>query len=88
MNPIEFFIFVGSSAPLRSVCLSHDKKNILVGTQTCEILQFNKKNNKTFCQAEANSLSENDLILKSMASGHFKNELWGLATRPETHYDG
>ena len=23
-----------------------------------------------------------------MVSGHFKNELWGLAVRPETHQDG
>ena len=88
---IVFFLYIftsGGSAPLRSLCLSYDKKHILVGTQTCEILEFSRRNNNNFCQAEVKSLTDNDLIMNSMVSGHFKNELWGLAVRPETYQDG
>ena len=51
-------IRTGGVAPVRSVCLSPDMKNILVGTQTCEILEYSRADNDVITKSEGKTLSE------------------------------
>lgn len=48
----------GGVAPVRSVCLSPDMKKILVGTQTCEILEYSRADNDVITKSEGKTLSE------------------------------
>ena len=43
---------------MRSVCLSYDMKQILVGTQTCEILEYSRVDGDVITKTEAKTLLE------------------------------
>ena len=58
------------NSAIRAVCMSVDKKKILVGTQACSILE-------TSIEKESNDNNPVELVI-----GHFKEEVWGLAVRP------
>jgi len=69
---------VHTSPPVRAVCLSGDGRQILVGTQECEIAVFSLPNNGKFTEAA----SEVEPQRQTLVKGHWKGELWGLAVRP------
>lgn len=77
-----------SPPPVRAVCMSSSGKKIVVGTQTCEILEFVRRDGDVFSKPELQNLSEDQLMATSLVTGHFKNELWGLAVKPGTGNDG
>ena len=52
----------------RAVCVSENMKKLLIGTQRCSILEI-----------ELPSTGES---FNTLVSGHFKDEVWGLAVRP------
>ncbi len=64
--------------PVRSVCLSGNKQKCLVGTQSCEILEFTLKTGRFGDRNK--SLTE--VVSKLVVCGHYKDELWGLGIRP------
>lgn len=56
-----------SVPPVRSVCLSVDGKKVLVGTQSCEILEYTLPNSQQF------TVAENPVVeAKSLVIGHYK----------------
>ncbi len=72
------------SASVRSVAISADKARILVGTLSCEVVEF---------VAEAGWLAGCNFATRGdvgstqwdrLVAGHFEGELWGLAVRPNT----
>mmetsp|Transcript_9925 Transcript_9925/g.14948 ORF Transcript_9925/g.14948 Transcript_9925/m.14948 type:complete len:2471 (-) Transcript_9925:176-7588(-) len=65
-----------SSPPIRSVCVSPSEEHsrLLVGTQTCELLEL-----EVDVTAELTKMSSKVTML---VQGHWKDELWGLAVRP------
>lgn len=68
--------------PIRSVCLSSDYKRVLVGTQTCEILEFELKSGASFIDESKILIDSTHIIPSTVVIGHWKDELWGLAVRP------
>eukprot|EP01038_Epipyxis_sp_PR26KG_P010144 gene10144-13646_t len=82
----SMFGIAGASAQaafVRSVCLSSDGTKVLVGTQNCEIIEFEMTgSDKSF--KSKHSLNRSDLKSSSIIGGHFKDELWGLSIRPVT----
>lgn len=59
LHPLySYSVRTGGVAPVRSVCLSPDMKNILVGTQTCEILEYSRADNDVITKPEGKTLSE------------------------------
>lgn len=67
----EFTIF--GSAPIRTLCLSNKSgsSKLLVGTMQSEVMEFDVDGH---CKSLTNR--------RVLVSGHFKDELWGLAVRP------
>lgn len=71
---------------IRSVCFDPTFTKILVGTQTCEIIE---------CAFPAGSFLPDAIRAKigtvmtynpsNLVSGHFKDEVWGLSIRPVTN---
>ena len=69
-----------SVPPVRSVCLSGDGSKCLVGTQSCEIIEYAVDTALTDGKAHV-------LPSKVLLCGHFKDELWGLGIRPMGRLD-
>lgn len=68
------------SASVRSVAISADKARILVGTLSCEVVEF-------VAEAGCNFATRGDVGSTQwdrLVAGHFEGELWGLAVRPNT----
>ncbi len=63
---------------IRAVCVSENMKKLLVGTQHCSILELPLDENVSQL-ATNNSKGDPHIVL---VSGHFKDEVWGLAVRP------
>jgi microtubule-associated protein-like 6 len=72
----------GKPPPIRSVCLSSDYRRVLVGTQTCEILEFELKSGASFFDESKILIDSTDILPSNVVIGHWKDELWGLAIRP------
>jgi WD40 repeat protein len=70
---------------IRSVCLSPDGKKLLIGTQACEILEYQLSSEKSFLSLAFDS-ARPKFHIKPIVSGHFHGELWGLAVRPITEH--
>lgn len=98
----SFSISSGKLPPaVRSVCMSDDRTKVLIGTQTCEILQFEvtaapaaadvrlttdpafEKSRDKVDGAMPWQYSDATLARRTLVSGHFLGELWGLAVHPE-----
>lgn len=60
------------NSPIRSACLSSDGRKLLVGTQTCDIIETDIEPDTFVAKGSGRPLN----------NGHFKDELWGLAVRP------
>ena len=55
----------------RAVCISENSQKLLVGTQRCSILEIDISSNDSTGEP-----------FNTLVSGHFKDEVWGLAVRP------
>jgi microtubule-associated protein-like 6 len=68
---------------IRSVCMDPNKRKILVGTQTCEIIECALPAGVTF--SPTMTVSEQLSVQgENLVSGHYLDEVWGLAVRPIT----
>ena len=72
---------------MRAVCLSSDQLRLLVGTQTCEVLEFTLPNSCTFSTLDAAAVPADKIHADQLVCGHFKDEVWGLAVKPLTTED-
>jgi WD40 repeat protein len=70
--------------PIRSLAINHDLNSIIIGTQTCEILEyrivppsssFKKITDKT------------DFQKTLLTCGHYQGEVWGLSVRPINEFN-
>ena len=69
-----------SANPIRSVSASADNKKVLIGTQKCEIVEVDAET--AFGRPGSSPASLSEPTALPLVAGHFKDELWGLATRP------
>ena len=67
-NNYSTFLRAGGAAPVRSVCLSYDMKQILVGTQTCEILEYSRTDGDVITKTEGKSLLELNMKVSNHVS--------------------
>lgn len=84
--------------PLRSVCMSQDGTKLLVGTAACEILELTSSSGELIPAGEpdagvskalwktkyASAEMQAKVSEEILVTGHYKEELWGLAIRPAT----
>jgi len=75
-----------SVPPVRSVCLSGNGTKCLVGTQSCEIIEYTLKSGAAFGNSQEGD-TEAACDAKMLLCGHFKEELWGLGIRPMGRLD-
>lgn len=72
----------GTAVPaVRAVALSADGTRLLVGTQTCEILEYVLPDQASFATMDA-AVQSAKAQATQIVCGHFKDEVWGLAVRP------
>lgn len=64
---------------IRALAFNSDLKKLLVGTDTCEVIEFELPKYESFLN-DPTSIP----IPKQLVYGHFKDEVWGLAIRPTT----
>ena len=69
---------------VRSVCMSVDSTKVLIGTQTCEIIEVTRTEPKSRFDDTNTSTAAAELLVhgRRVLNGHFAGELWGLAVRP------
>ena len=72
----------GSTPSIRAVALSEDFTRLLVGTQTCEILEYVLPDHMSFADPDAAAVKSSSISSAQVVGGHFKDEVWGLAVRP------
>lgn len=77
----------GAVPAVRAVTLSPDFRRLLVGTQTCEILEYTLPGNGSFATLDA-AVAAAHAVATQVVCGHFKDEVWGLAIRPVTPEGG
>ena len=71
---------------VRSVCLSLDNSKVLIGTQSCQIIECDLKTNVSSLPASGDT--EITPEPKCIMDAHFKKELWGMDVRPAVLPDG
>lgn len=71
----------GAVPSVRALCLSPDNTRLLVGTQTCEIIEYTLSAG-TFASLSAKAAAT--VVPKNLVIGHFHEEVWALAVRPIT----
>jgi WD40 repeat protein len=67
---------------VRAVALSEDCTKLVVGTSTCEVLQFSLPGGASFAETEAAAVAPGHIAARALVCGHFEAEVWGLAVRP------
>jgi microtubule-associated protein-like 6 len=72
----------GTVPAVRAVALSQDGTRLVVGTQTCEILEFVLPNRVAFHSLDAAAVNPAGISAAQLVCGHFKDEVWGLAVCP------
>eukprot|EP01040_Poterioochromonas_malhamensis_P009806 gene9806-10650_t len=72
--------------PIRALDLSSDGARILVGSQSCEILEYRREDLSAFLSTDR-KISATDLKSTLFVTGHHQGEVWGLARRPITEYN-
>ena len=75
--------YPATATAIRSVCMSPSGNRLLVGTQGCEIVEYDlppgfRGLKKTTDLKSPLAIDQKRVVV----SGHFKDELWGLAVRP------
>lgn len=68
-------------SPIRALCTSPDNRKLLLGTQSCDIIEFTSTAS-LFLDANHNSSFQAESF--HLQAGHFKDEVWGLATCAST----
>ena len=72
----------GSVPAVRAVALSEDRTRLLVGTQTCEVLEYVLPDRLAFTSLDAAAVNPAAIAVSQLVCGHFRHEVWGLAVRP------
>lgn len=73
---------------IRSVCLDPTNTKVLVGTQTCEIIECKMDSTKFVPKTLPEENIQQYVRGTCLLSGHYKDEVWGLAVRPVTAENG
>ncbi|KAJ1442983.1 hypothetical protein B484DRAFT_389717, partial [Ochromonadaceae sp. CCMP2298] len=68
--------------PVRALAMSDDLSRLLVGTQTCEVLEYVLCRGGSFARTDNLSLRAQDFDSSRVVSGHCRDEVWGLAVCP------
>lgn len=76
-----------SVPPVRSVCISQDGKKAIIGTQTCEVLEYVLPAATGFWTNTTGNTSSKSTVKVHptgtiLLQGHFKDEVWGLSVCP------
>ncbi|RYH20674.1 hypothetical protein EON65_22795 [archaeon] len=74
---------VAKPPAVRAITVSDDGRRMLVGTQTCELIEYTLPSS-TFLAASNKSES---VAATSLVVGHYLDEVWGLAVRPITEHN-
>lgn len=72
----------GTAPAIRAVALSEDGTRLLVGTLSCEILEYVLPERLSFAVLDAAAVKASSISAAQLVGGHFKDEVWGLAVRP------